>query len=393
MLLEILQMMLSSARDLTAAHILKFLSRFSIKPESIHIERNFNTGESIMSSMAKVSFNTNNKDQAAVNLIVKLLPQDPQLRLFVLQYHMDEIEIRAYQELLPHFILEIPKLRKYISDVVFSRFEEADESGTPTSFNTSILVLQDWSAVGYSITEFHQIMNPLNYKKGLKFSALLHAASINREDTLGKSILEMYPWIRNDLLTSGNPRCIDTRFRAALPLLKTLFADQSERLNLRIIEVIERKSSVILVKLLAKGQEHAVALHGDFLQQNILHHCDDAQAIKIIDWQAVRYGDPTFELAYYICNSLPIKELSRDSIMDSAHVYYKSFAKHCSKKAKGSFSEFKETLLTIGISYAFVKFTTSLSFHSKRPHYMQKFQQILEILAKLGAVDFMLSLI
>jgi hypothetical protein len=345
-----------SAKELTPAWLSSALG-FEIDEESFVVTPNSEAGNGFLSSLLRVSCEKK-EDNETLNLIIKLLPEDPLMRTIVLQKEFDKSEIQCYQKLLPSLGSVVPELIPFFCPFFNGTFRTQD------GVYKSVLILQDLKPYNYFTVGFGEEMKSEQLAGGIDFLVKLHFAGSRLEQDLGKPLSSIYNFLDRDV--EEQREMFLEMFKDGLLQLDKLLSVDSELDGMR-----EPYSSLVqytpcILKLIStKCSESPVLIHGDPWSNNILFNEDPQMNMKVIDWQLVGYKDPTVDIGVYIISSLPTHQITKENVYKYLKIYYDSYVEHCLRNGsqtliKRDWETFFDFFNTFGLAYSMIWFVLSL---------------------------------
>jgi len=377
-----------------------------IVPETFQLIQNVHEGTGFLSDMGRVSFTTS-RNQETTKLILKFPPSEAKLgegdqsRTLVLRDHFDQIEINSYKDLFPKLFQIIPELEECFCPSIYTEIQQVPDY-------TSVLILEDLKPKGYFMIGFHEDFGNLEsgsyFMDGLDFLAKFHAAATGlvQQDGRESSLVEIFPWFPKSLIPrkEGEDRKVPelhTWFPLGFPAVFQLF-EQHPNTRAEMIEAykkFESRGPEILQRVLAAGQEFPTAIHGDLWTHNILVR-KSPRSIKVIDWQMLGYGDPTFDLAIYILEALHLPYLTKENVVKAAQLYFNKYEDILKSELglpmRRSYAEFEQFFQTYGIGYCIYWLVLGCPDMMTIPACLPKCYRILELGMEFGVIEFLNNL-
>nr|CAD7445122.1 unnamed protein product [Timema bartmani] len=305
------------------------VAEFSVRPGC-------EAGESVLSDIlaVRVLYRVHPPDGAeddprALDLIVKLLPNDPFSRFFVTEAQFDLREIKFYTQVVPELeqfqrrllSADEPPLELPIPRCYHAHYAAPGEDAEG-SLSESVLVLENLKSRGFLGADFSRGLTLRQARAALEAVARLHALSLALKVREGRPLDERYPFLfqtaratdsYQQLVERGLPQL--ARFLERRPGLEAV---------LQSIATLRPSTKELIASLLAPQEPMALITHTDFWCNNLLFRDegdDERCACAVLDWQMVTYSRPTNDLALLLVSSLPT-ELRRRCTPDLLDRYW-----------------------------------------------------------------------
>jgi len=139
----------------------------------------------------------------------------------------------------------------------------------------------------------------------------------------GDSSLFDLPYIQT-AATPPWPEFNDQGFKQSWPVILERAGDLVPE---RIVTVGERWSDVGPAIMRKMANHQLTLIHGDVRLDNVFFHTDGGDPVTIIDWQIANIGIGTFDLAYFLSQSLAVEE-RREHLDDLINLYHATLVEH-----------------------------------------------------------------
>ncbi|XP_037093557.1 uncharacterized protein LOC119113351 [Pollicipes pollicipes] len=236
------------------------------------------------------------------HVVVKLLPEDPQMRRLVVNHRMFQCETMVYRDLLPKLC----------------RFEAAHGSRhvrelTVPCLYAGLLQAPDYAIVlenvqkrGFRTIKSLQLRKP-QLNAAVRSLAQLAATS---HVWLQETCTEDLPYLQDNTITDG-PQLADFIRMGLERLSAPLELGSHLRLRRRLLQ-LQLSSVRLLDAFLQRPPAFRVLCHGDFRDGNLLlrETPDGDWQVRAVDWQTSRLGSPALDLLYLLLFSLPRREMA-----------------------------------------------------------------------------------
>lgn len=302
-----------------------------------------------------VEYELDDAPPATLEIIIKLLPQDPFSRYFVTEAKFDLREIQFYTKVLPDLLafqekhlkdgetpisVTVPKClhshyvsgRYRVSDGHVHQHEEdlADNSPEPPE---SILVLQDMRPSGYKVSHFIKGLTLAETEAAIRGLANVHSLSLCMKSKEKMDLNERYPFLfQIDKATESYQQLVEQ----GLPqLTKFLEEQKGYEAIAEILRGFRSKTRFLIEHLLQPEEPLGLITHTDFWCNNLLFNEEklangEADSCVILDWQMITYSRPTNDIALLMVSSLP-SEIRRKHSEGLLDIYYERFKGNCLK--------------------------------------------------------------
>lgn len=294
-------------------------------------------------------------ETAKLEIIIKLLPQDPFSRFFVTEAKFDLREIQFYTKVLPDMLafqekhlkegetairVSVPKClhshyvsgRYRVSDGHVHQHDE-DLKNTSPEPPESILVLQDMRPFGYRAAHFIKGLTFAETEAAIRCLADVHALSLSMKTYEKLDLNEHYPFLfQVGKATDSYQQLVEQ----GLPQLTKFLEEQNgyeEIVN--VLRGYRSKTRYLIEHLLEPEEPLGLMTHTDFWCNNLLFHEEklaekSQESCVILDWQMITYSRPTNDVALLMVSSLPsnIRRKNSEELLD---IYYTSLKSNCLK--------------------------------------------------------------
>ncbi|XP_063979332.1 uncharacterized protein LOC135163653 [Diachasmimorpha longicaudata] len=294
-------------------------------------------GESVLSDIIAVNIDyTLGDDNMKLNVIVKLLPQDPFNRFFVTEAQFDLREIKFYTQVVGeleifqknHRVFQAQPIELPIPKCIHAHYKPAGGTEDTPEPPESFLVLENLRDRGYEGAKFSRGLTLRQTEAALSAIACVHALSLTlkvREET---PLSERYKFLFQTARATDSYQMLVER---GLPQLAH-FLERRPGLEavLESLLALRPKTKEIISSLLAPEGPLALITHTDFWCNNLLFKNDDDGNCKcaILDWQMVTYSRPTNDIALLLVSSVPT-ELRRTNTPGLLDKYWETLTTTC----------------------------------------------------------------
>ncbi|XP_055585854.1 uncharacterized protein LOC129738635 [Uranotaenia lowii] len=277
-----------------------------------------------------------------LDIVIKLLPQDPFSRFFVTEAQFDLREIKFYTSILPDLLA--------FQDATFAHSREDGLAllvSVPTCFYTqyapatspsqgspdlpeSILVLEDMRPLGYKGANFTAGLTIGQTEAAIRAIVAIHALSLGLKIKKKVDINEKYPFL---FQTTRATESYQQLVEQGMPQLAKFLEGQAGYANeLKALNAIRQKTKELIETLLQPIEPMGLITHTDFWCNNLLFRAEDngEDSCIILDWQMVTYSRPTNDLALLIISSIP-SDIRRQHGPRLLDLYYNSLRSCCQK--------------------------------------------------------------
>ncbi|XP_055325049.1 uncharacterized protein LOC129579220 [Sitodiplosis mosellana] len=300
--------------------------------------------------MASIKYEIgDNSNEKQLDIVIKLLPQDPFGRYFVTINQFDLREIQFYTKIYSDLMnfqnahlktgcepiaIAVPKCfySKYKSG-----FSDAPDDNASPEPPESILVLQDMRPLGFKTVNLSNGLSLNEAEGAITAIAAVHSLTLGMKLKEKVDLNEKYPFLfQIAKATSSYQQLVEQGFPQLVNFLKGVNGFTNE---LAALEVIRLKTKSIIEKLLQPIEPMGLITHTDFWCNNLLlkeeksETDDDSNKsidCVILDWQMITYSRPTNDLALLILSSLPSK-LRRDNTQKLLNHYYTMMKENLNK--------------------------------------------------------------
>ncbi|XP_063225229.1 uncharacterized protein LOC134532594 [Bacillus rossius redtenbacheri] len=268
-------------------------------------------GENYSSFILKltVTYRDGKGRQLEKPLIIKSIPDNPMMQMFLKEAHLFDKEIYAYRELIPAMksIAEVP--------LVSAKFYPTDRS--------DLVILEDISHLGFKIADRKTRLDLPHASMAIKALARFHGlayAAVDRDPSLVDHFPES---LFSDRAKDMSSLIFTPMFNAVAAAVDTWpgYERFSGKIRSRLDGFMDR-----LVELVSPAEDGFNVLnHGDFWVNNMLFRRDGSTGepaeVCVVDLQQVRYGSPALDLQYFLATSLArgVREDHEDELLASYH--------------------------------------------------------------------------
>lgn len=302
-----------------------------------------------------VEYELEDNESSKLEIIIKLLPQDPFSRYFVTEAKFDLREIQFYTKVLPDMLafqekhlkdgeepllVSVPKClhshyvsgRYRVSDGHVHQHDEdlADNSPEPPE---SILVLQDMRPFGYRASHFIKGLTLVETEAAIRALANVHALSLAMKTKEKMDLNERYPFLfQINKATESYQQLVEQ----GLPQLTKFLEEQKGYEEIaEILRGFRSKTRFLIEHLLQPEEPLGLMTHTDFWCNNLLFNEDKlaeglADSCVILDWQMITYSRPTNDIALLMVSSLS-SDIRRKNSKELLDMYYASLKSNCLK--------------------------------------------------------------
>ncbi|KAI5712529.1 hypothetical protein M8J75_009054 [Diaphorina citri] len=281
-------------------HFRRSVSVIKLKYEDPPVE----TADYVLSDIVAVNVTVENEG-AEVNLIVKLLPNDPFSRYFVTEAQFDLREIKFYNEVVPD-LLQFQKENNSVIDLPIPQcfYSEYNVEGSELE---SVLVLENLKHRGFRSISFATGLTLMQCQVALEAISRVHALSLVMKYKHNLNLDEKYPFLfKTPKATDSYQQLVER----GLPQLAAFLEDKPDLENiLSSLQELRRRTKDTIAELLRPQDPLGLITHTDFWCNNLLFNEDSTQCM-ILDWQMISYSRATNDIALLLVSSLP-SELRR----------------------------------------------------------------------------------
>ncbi|XP_053682154.1 uncharacterized oxidoreductase dhs-27-like [Sabethes cyaneus] len=276
----------------------------------------------------------------SLDIVIKLLPQDPFSRFFVTEAQFDLREIKFYTSILPDLL-------------AFQESQNTKDDGigmlisVPTCFYTqyapavspsqgspeppeSILVLEDMRSLGYRGANFTSGLTVSQTEAAIRAIVTIHVLSLGLKVKKKVNINEKYPFL---FQTTRATESYQQLVEQGMPQLTKFLETKPNYVNeLKALNKIRPKTKELIESLLQPIEPMGLITHTDFWCNNLLFRSenDGTDSCIILDWQMVTYSRPTNDLALLLISSIP-SNIRRQHSARLLNLYYNLLRENCLK--------------------------------------------------------------
>ncbi|CAG7838474.1 unnamed protein product [Allacma fusca] len=292
----------------------------SISPSNFLATPNAQVGTGFLSQIVRVS--CEELDGTPLKLIVKLLPQGDSsntdfAKTIVVDAAFDVREIDFYSIIYPDLIQVLPELKDYMCHFYTGFITENPRS--------SVIVMGDLKPDGYKTINFGNYLSEFQMEESVKFMAKFHYASNALEYKKKLPLDQIYPFLHDKNANEPTKQSFFTFFINGLAKLDAFFEKENCSVEFRdYFKSLLPDQIPIFTNVFRAMNKHTSLIHGDLWSNNLLVQ-DDGKSIKVIDWQLVACGDPSYDLAVLIISILPPERLKRDEVERLLRLYFDTY--------------------------------------------------------------------
>jgi len=374
--------------DEVTSDLLSNILGFKVDPTTLAIAPNSYEGKGFLSNLLRVVCTKLGSTQK-INLIVKLMPQDPVFRDILVSMEFDKAEILGYQKVIPALIAQVPEFGNYVCPFIFGKFTESERG------YGSFLVLEDLKPLDYFTLDFGEDLTQFQIEEGINFLVKLHFAGGLVEEAEGKPLSQLFPF----LLPGGDgitkiSECCKSGMPEGFPQVFQLLSNSSSQVR-EAYTSLQSTIGDIIVNVFQMAAEFPSLIHADLWTNNILFNNDRMRHTKVIDWQIISYRDATVDLAIFLISSLSTREITIENVPSFVQKYYNLYQKTCLEKnvshlVRRNWVEFLQYFNTVGLSFATIWLISSVfSFIGKND---ERLIRIFEFFYEAGVISWMANL-
>ncbi|XP_050309784.1 uncharacterized protein LOC126745814 [Anthonomus grandis grandis] len=232
-----------------------------------------------------------------------------------------QILVRGPSKKEEFFYMEyLPKLKRlglsdFAPNCYFSRVDD-------------VIVLDDVCASGFTALAPHTLLQKNELRLTIKQLAKLHAGSLILETT--EQLATVYgEYLGETLFYLGTPEFNQSfaKITDSMVYLSSVFKDLTGKYSESELRLkADNWCKITLDKLKKSDEPVNVICHGDMYVANLLFKFRDdksAEAVKLIDFQLLRYQPPMLELLFLLFQNTP-KEILDDNLESFLEEYYES---------------------------------------------------------------------
>ncbi|XP_058061382.1 uncharacterized protein LOC131211783 [Anopheles bellator] len=290
-------------------------------------------------------FEGNEDEQGArqsLDIVIKLLPQDPFSRYFVTEAQFDLREIKFYTSILPdlmafqeqHFPKEHGNMVISVPTCFYTQYAPGASTGRMSLVSPdppeSILVLEDMRSLGFRGANFTTGLTLGQTEAAIRAIVTIHALSLGLKIKKKVDLNEKYPFL---FQTTRATESYQQLVEQGMPQL-TKFLERTPGYGneLKALTKIRPKTKQLIETLLQPIEPMGLITHTDFWCNNLLFRSesDRTDSCTILDWQMVTYSRPTNDLALLLISSLP-SSTRRQHTARLLDLYYGALKTYCLK--------------------------------------------------------------
>ncbi|XP_015123096.1 uncharacterized protein LOC107045348 [Diachasma alloeum] len=309
----------------------------SISVNDFEVNPGCTAGESVLSDILAVTIDyTLGNDNNRLNVIVKLLPQDPFNRFFVTEAQFDLREIKFYTQVVTDLEAFLKKqlssetecIELPIPKCIHAHYKPAGGTEDTPEPPESFLVLENLRNRGFEGAQVSRGLTLRQTEAALSAVACLHALSLTLKVREATPLSERYQFLFQTARATDSYQMLVER---GLPQLAH-FLERRPGLEavLESLLALRPKTKEIISSLLAPEDPLALITHTDFWCNNLLFKNDEDGNCKcaILDWQMVTYSRPTNDIALLLVSSVPteLRRINTPGLLDK---YWETLTTTC----------------------------------------------------------------
>ncbi|ETN66519.1 hypothetical protein AND_001693 [Anopheles darlingi] len=280
----------------------------------------------------------------SLDIVIKLLPQDPFSRYFVTEAQFDLREIKFYTSILPDLMAfqeqYFPKeqgngMVVSVPTCFYTQYAPGCGGSAQLSLASpdapeSILVLEDMRSLGFKGANFTAGLTLGQTEAAIRAIVTIHALSLGLKIKRKVDLNEKYPFL---FQTTRATESYQQLVEQGMPqLTKFLERTPGYTNELKALTKIRPKTKQLIETLLQPIEPMGLITHTDFWCNNLLFRSesDRTDSCTILDWQMVTYSRPTNDLALLLISSIPssTRRQHTDRLLD---LYYGALKSYCLK--------------------------------------------------------------
>ncbi|XP_053679878.1 uncharacterized protein LOC128730822 [Anopheles nili] len=324
--------------------------RTGIKITDFKVKQGCQDGVNNLSDILSVSVvyeferNAGQSINQSLDIVIKLLPQDPFSRYFVTEAKFDLREIKFYTSILPDLMSfqeqyipkELGSMVIAVPTCFYTQYAPIGSNaqmslGSPDS-TESILVLEDMRSLGYKSANFTTGLTLGQTEAAIRAIATIHALSLGLKIKKKADLNEKYPFL---FQTKRATESYQQLVEQGMPQL-TKFLEQKPGYEneLKALSKIRPRTKILIETLLQPIEPMGLITHTDFWCNNLLFRSESdderTDSCTILDWQMVTYSRPTNDLALLLISSIP-SSTRRQHTSRLLDLYYEALKSCCLK--------------------------------------------------------------
>ncbi|XP_029733811.2 uncharacterized oxidoreductase dhs-27 [Aedes albopictus] len=316
--------------------------RSGIKITDFKVKQGCHDGVNNLSDILSVSVAYEFQDVISkhLDIVIKLLPQDPFSRFFVTEAQFDLREIKFYTSILPDLLAfqesDVAKedsatMLVSVPTCFYTQYAPAisPSQGSPEP-PESILVLEDMRSLGYKGANFTSGLTVSQTEAAIRAIVAIHALSLGLKLKKKVDVNEKYPFL---FQTTRATESYQQLVEQGMPqLTKFLEGKPGYENELKALNKIRTKTKELIETLLQPIEPMGLITHTDFWCNNLLFRAegDGTDSCIILDWQMVTYSRPTNDLALLLISSIP-SNIRRQHGARLLDLYYNLLKASCRK--------------------------------------------------------------
>lgn len=310
--------------------LLKILEKIATREGIESFEPSFsagsNKGENFLGEITRVQLSGKNSlgKEKNLDLILKCAPSSAKRREDFLNHIVFEREVFFYKTLAPKF-LSFQQEKGLSADLIFSAYPRCLEAICDVESEDFLLVFENLRAQDFHMLPRDKPHSVSSLRLVVRTLAKYHAVSFAFKDQQ-PSNFEEFKGLHD----------IFTQYTMS-PVVRQTF-DAS---FVRTIELLEDPKHIrILKELMVNVDKHLANLydakaldrcgiiaHGDVWNNNLFFHetNNEADDLRFLDWQILRYSSPVLDLLYYLFSSTD-KKVRKEEYENLLRIYYDQLA-------------------------------------------------------------------
>ncbi|XP_043468127.1 uncharacterized protein LOC122502247 isoform X1 [Leptopilina heterotoma] len=283
-----------------------------------------NDGENFFGSLYRVRVNgEKNGENEELNLIVKCVPTDDELRELLRDRDIFLNEIAFYEE-------RFPLIRNFLNEFNLQYHDCPTYYGGCKTPKKELLILEDLKPEGFVLKE----TKLLDYQHAViaaRHLGRFHAYSFALRDKKPKEFEILHKIKEPFFFESG---CYTKNFDLLMEAAVKAVENEENHYVDKVKRLRENAQGIIDYACVGKNAEpYGVLLHGDLWTYNMLFKYNqklEPEDVRFLDFQLNRYGSPAIDIHYmfYICLMQEMREKYYDEFL---HHYHDSLAEMLKK--------------------------------------------------------------
>uniref|UniRef100_A0A8D8ZHQ4 Uncharacterized oxidoreductase dhs-27 n=1 Tax=Cacopsylla melanoneura TaxID=428564 RepID=A0A8D8ZHQ4_9HEMI len=303
------------------------------------------TADYVLSDIVAVNVSVENEGEDQINLIVKLLPNDPFSRYFVTEAQFDLREIKFYDEVVPD-LLQFQKEANAVIDLPIPKcfYSEYNVAGSELE---SVLVLDNLKHRGFHSVPFSTGLSLAQCRVALEAVSRVHALTLAMKHKNKLDLDEKYPFLfKTPKATDSYQQLVER----GLPQLATFLESKPGLENiLASLQELRPRTKDTIAELLRPEDPLGLITHTDFWCNNLLFNENSSQCM-ILDWQMICYSRATNDIALLLVSSLS-STLRREHTQSLLDYYWTHLTEHSASLGLRIEAELKYDRAQLGKDY------------------------------------------